>query len=155
MKVHKEKPNLTRPVISCSGSILHPLAVWVDHYLQKVTTQQPTFLQSSRALKEDLVQLSPPSTALLFTADAVSMYTNIRTGPALWEIGNFLQQRSNKYPVPASALSEALRLIMQNTVFQFGDMFFKQLKGTAMGTPAGCLYAPCDISLKRSLARRN
>ena len=56
------------------------------------------------------------------------MYLNIRTGPALFEIGTFLHQRSKKYPVPTSALSEVLGIVMQNNVFQFGDLYFKQLQ---------------------------
>lgn len=141
MKVHKNKPNLTRPVISCSGSVLYFLAVWVNHYLQQVALRQPTYLKSSRQLKEEILQLNIPTSAKLFTADAVSMYTNIITGPALQEIGMFLHQRSKKYSVPCSALSEALGLVMQNNVFQFGDLCFKQLQEIAMGTPAGCSYA--------------
>ena len=132
MKVHKDEPNQTRPVISCRGRILHPLAVWMDHYLQKVSNLQPTFLKSSHTLKDKLIKLQIPPSAKPFTADAVNMYFNIRTGPALREIGTFLHQRSNKYPVPTSALSEALGIITKNNVFQFGDLFFKQLQGTAI-----------------------
>ena len=30
---------------------------------------------------------------------------------------------------------------MENNIFEFGDMYFKQLTGTAMGTSAACLWA--------------
>ena len=35
----------------------------------------------------------------------------------------------------AEALTAALRLVMQNNIFRFGNSWFKQKTGTAMGTP--------------------
>ena len=73
MKVHK-KPLKTRPVVSCSGSLLHPLGVWLDTALQPIATDLPSFIASSYDLKEALNELPTlPQGALLFTADAVSM----------------------------------------------------------------------------------
>ena len=82
MKVHKESLS-TRPIISCSGSILHPIAIWADRELQVIALLQHAYLKSSRDLKEILVQQVFPTESLLFTADAVSMYTNIDTPAAL------------------------------------------------------------------------
>ena len=46
----------------------------------------------------------------------MSIYTNIRTGPALQKVGTFQHQQSNQDPAPTSALSEALGLIMRNNI---------------------------------------
>ena len=141
MKVHKGV-DLTRPVVSCSGSLLYSLGVWADHYLQKVAIKQDTYLKSSRVLKEELTGFLFPPSAKLFIADAHAMYTNIKCDPALREIDQFLHQRSARFPnVPASALMEALSLIMKNNFFQFGDTFWRQKVGTCMGTPVGPSYA--------------
>jgi hypothetical protein len=35
----------------------------------------------------------------------------------------------------------ATKLVMENNVFQFGDTFWHQKKGAAMGTPTACAYA--------------
>jgi hypothetical protein len=68
------------------------------------------------------------------------MYTNIPTRRALLFIGNHLRER--EYPdVPIKALMEALRLVMTMNVFQFGDTYWKQISGTAMGTPPAPPYA--------------
>ena len=89
-KVHK-KPLKTCSVVSYCGSILHPLGLWLDSQLQTIATHQQSYFKSSHALKLQMEQLSnvPPS-ARLFTADAVSMYTNIDTTHALQTISDYL-----------------------------------------------------------------
>ena len=141
MKVHK-KPLKTRPVVSCSGSLLHPLGVWLDTALQPITTTLTSFIASSYDLKEALAMMPglPPG-AQLFTADAVSMYTNIDTTYALRSIENFLHSQTQYKHLPIPAILDALELIMTNNVFQFGDCYFHQKSGTAMGTPPACCYA--------------
>ena len=148
MKVHQH-PSKTRPVISTSGSLLFNIGIWVDHYLQQVANMQTTVLKSSRVLKLELEALDLPPNAFLFTADAVGMYTNINTKMALWEIGNFLQSRSRSFPtIPFAALSEAIGIVMQHNVFQFGDTYWLQKVGTAMGTPPGPSYANLFFAIK-------
>ena len=76
-------------------------------------------------LKDLIVQLGTlPPGSRLFTADATSMYTNIKTLQALNEIAQYIHQRSERFSsIPAAALIEALAIIMRNNVFQFGDTF--------------------------------
>ena len=142
LKVHKD-PWTTRPIVSCSGSLLYHLGVWVDTHLQEVATAQATYIKNSKVLKDQIIPLSPlPPGARLFTADATSMYTNINTGKALLEIAQHIHQRSQRFSnIPANALVDALAIIMKNNVFQFGDTFWLQLTGTAMGTPPAPTYA--------------
>ena len=141
MKVHKQ-PIKTRPVVSCSGSLLHPLGVWLDTALQPIATTLPSFIASSYDLNEALDELPHlPSGSLLFTADAVSMYTNIDTFYAINAIKNFLQSQEEFKHFPLAAITYAMDIIMNNNVFQFGDCFFHQRTGTAMGTPPACCYA--------------
>ena len=52
--------------------------------------QLPSYLKNTKDLKDALVQLQLPPGAMLFTADAVSMYTNIDTRIALRSIGQYL-----------------------------------------------------------------
>ena len=140
-KVHKT-PWSTRPIISCSGSLLYSVGVWVDRQLQKVAIQQPSYIKNSKELKDLLLELVLPPGALLFTADAVSMYTNIDTEHALHSIGSYLQRYKRQFAdIPLDALLEALALVMTHNVFSFGDTYWLQLSGTAMGTPPAPSYA--------------
>ena len=142
LKVHKS-PWTTRPIVSCSGSLLYHLGVWVDIHLQKVATTQKTYIKNSLELKTLLMQVSPlPPGARLFTADATSVYTNINTPMALIEISQYIHQREKRFStIPTDALAEALAIVMKNNVFRFGDTFWLQKTGTAMGTPPAPTYA--------------
>ena len=46
MKVHKT-PLATRPIVSCSGSLLEGLGIWVDDKLKPVATQMRSYIKSS------------------------------------------------------------------------------------------------------------
>ena len=131
-KIHKQ-PVKTRPVISGCGSLLHSIGHWIDEQLQPIARKMPAYFKSSYILKEELITLSLPPNAVLFTADAVSMYTNIDTDHALKIIGEYIE--NNRCTSHKEALIEALYLVMRNLICVFGDLHFRQVKGTAMGTP--------------------
>ncbi len=140
-KIHKQ-PLKTRPIVSVSGSLLHSLGRWLDTQLQPLVRKLPSFIASSFELKQcfnRLPKLRPH--ARLFMCDAVSMYTNIDTDHALETIATFLRANKLAKGLPADAIISGLELIMRWNVFKFGDTFWRQLTGTAMGTPPACVYA--------------
>ena len=149
LKAHKLKPGQTvdnlksRPIVSCLGSLLHGLGVWVDRKLQEVAKSTISYFKNSLDLKEQLLKIDLPPNARLFTADAVSIYTNIPTHTALNLIGKQITQykRKSNETYPADAIREALHLVMTMNIFTFGDLTLKQLNGTAMGTPPAPPYA--------------
>jgi hypothetical protein len=142
-KIHKT-PWATRPVVSTSGTMMAGLSKWVDHWLQKLRHLIPTYLQDTSHLLSLLRETGKlPHGARLFTADANSMYTNVDTEHGIQTISNFLDDHKEELPhdFPIKAVKAALRLVMTNNVFEFGDSFFEQLCGCAMGTPVACIYA--------------
>ena len=94
-------------------------------------------------LKKQLLELHLPTNTRLFTADAISMYTNIPTHMALNLIGKYLTQYQQKHnnTYPQDAVKAHLCLIMTLNIFTFIDLTFKKLNGTAMGTPPASTYA--------------
>ena len=53
-------------------------------------------------------------------------------------------------PKQNEALITALKLVMLNNIFSFGDMTFKQMNGNAMGTPPAPPYAMIYYGLHES-----
>jgi hypothetical protein len=67
------------------------------------------------------------------------MYTNIDITRALEVLNPFLQYNSHCYG--ASTILNALEIIMRCWYFRFGDSFFHQEDGTAMGAPPAPSFA--------------
>ena len=66
------------------------------------------------------------------------MYQNINTDAAMLLISNYLHDKNTQTQYPhynAKALVAALEIVMRNNIFRFGDLYCKQVSGTAMGTP--------------------
>ena len=135
-KIHKT-PMTTRAIISGSGSLLHPLGHWITEQLRPVTLTMPGYLESSYALKEEIVPLTLPPNARLFTCDCVAMYPSFPY-VATEIVGDYLYTHHSEFKYNVDALVEGLTLLMENMIFRFGDLYYKQISGTAMGVrPAG------------------
>ena len=157
LKAHKLKPgqNVThlksRPIVACLGSLLHPLGIWTDRKLQALAKEQVSYFRNSYDLRQELCSTHYHPTAQLFTADAISMYTNIPTNTAIMLIAKHIRTSITEVrPQQNEALIAALKLVMLNNIFSFGDMTFKQMNGTAMGTPPAPPYATIYYGLHES-----
>ena len=134
-KVHK-KTLSTRPVCSDCASITNPIGKWVDTMLQPIAKTMPTYLKDSFAFKELIDDIVVPPGGRLFTADAVSMFTNIRTNAALSIIGPYLREKEKEFGhYHAETLIAALEIVMKNNIIRLGDKYVRQISGTAMGKP--------------------
>jgi len=144
-KIHKPKLKM-RPIVCCAGSLLNSLSKWLDYQLKKLLYLCPCYLRDSNHLLYKLRELGQlPPGAKVFCADAKSMYTYIDFDHAIEEITIWLRrhQHYGRLPrgFPVDAVLDAMRIVMKNNLFQWGDCFFLQIKGTAMGTSSACMWA--------------
>jgi hypothetical protein len=141
-KVHKN-PFSLRPVVSTTNSLLAVFSTWLDYEMKELLPFAESFTKNSISVIQDIKHLQIPDNALLFSADAVSMYTNIDTQQALNLIRDFIRDNTEKIPenFPTALFLQILGTIMTNNIFSFASTFWLQLTGTAMGTPAACSYA--------------
>lgn len=104
----------------------------------------PTDLRDSYQVVQELKDLGElPPGARLFTAVAVSMYTNINTTHAMQVFGKWFTEFNDEIPneFPVEMFLKVLELVMSGNIFQFDDLFFLQEDGAAMGTSVAVLYA--------------
>ena len=145
-KIHKEKKNgyyRTRPVVSKCGTFVEIASKWVDFQLQQLIHLFPSHLKDSFHILRDLRRLQIDSNIRIFTADAVSMYTYIDTTHATRVISEWFQRQATKLPekFPTHLVTYLLSIVMEHNVFKFGDLWFHQTSGTAMGTSVAPIYA--------------
>jgi hypothetical protein len=131
----------TRPVSSDVTSLPHALGKWITEALIPLQKIQPSYFKDSFELKTILDTLEFQPNALPFTADAHSMYTNIKTEPALASIGDYIRNNTSMGDTKKEALIEAMKIVFRNNLFKFGDTYWRQKSGTAMGTPPAPPYA--------------
>jgi len=141
-KVHKN-PVTLRPVVSTTNSLLAVFSVWLDYKMKELLPFIQSYIKNSSAVINDLKQLEIPDNALLFTADAISMYTNIDTKTGISAIRDLLDNNHMTIPTtfPTDLFLQILTAVMENNIFSFANTYWLQLAGTAMGTPAACNYA--------------
>lgn len=146
-KVHKS-PWTSRPVVSTVEHRSHPFARWADKRLREYVVNTKCYTKSSFEYQQMITSNARlPPNARFFTADAVSMYTNIDTQHALTVIEEYLELREpNKLLL--QAIMSLLKIIMENNYFQFGDTYWLQIDGTAMGTPVACAWAQLYFAAK-------
>ena len=80
------------------------------------------------------------------------MYTNIDTSSALKHFFATSPFCSYLYTHLQDALLQALFILMTHNLFRFGNTYWVQTNGTAMGTPAAPMYATvvfaiCEIEI--------
>lgn len=146
-KVHKNKPSM-RPVISSCGSYPEIFSIYTDECLKRLVQDVlSTYIISSDQLVCTLTTTFPgplPPGAKLFSVDAVGMYANIDTDHGIEVVEQFITKYGNKikdFRIPLEFIKSCLTLIMKRNIFRFGDTFWKQQNGAAMGTSCAVNYA--------------
>jgi hypothetical protein len=141
-KVHKTPMSL-RPVVSSTNSLLAVFSIWLDYKTKELLPLVKSYLKNSFTLIQTLQNCKIPENALIFTADAKSMYTNIDTAIGITAIRDFLHFNESLLPTnfPVDLFLNILEIVMKNNIFNFADTYWLQLCGTAMGTPVACAYA--------------
>ncbi|KAL7531683.1 hypothetical protein ACHAWF_003879 [Thalassiosira exigua] len=69
------------------------------------------------------------------------MYTNIDTDHALSVISTWLGSLDLLDGFPLGGVKEAMVIVMKNNSVEWGDIYFLQLLGTAIGTFTACMWA--------------
>jgi hypothetical protein len=125
-----------------NNSLLAIFSNWLDYRMKDLLPLVCSYKNSTEII-QDLKQLTPPDNAVLFSAVAKSIYTNIDTDIGINALRNFLLLNSSQIPAnfPIQPFLQILEIVMKNNIFAFQDSHWLQLSGTAMGTPTVCAYA--------------
>ena len=140
-KIHKPG-NPGRPIVASFNSPTERISAFVDANLKSLVSSLPSYIKDSYDFLEKLRSLpSPlPTNTILVTIDAVSLYTNIPENLGIEALEYFLNQRPQHTP-STRFLSHLAHLVLNKNYFRFGNNYYKQIRGTAMGTRMAPSYA--------------
>jgi hypothetical protein len=149
MKVHKT-PLAGRPIVSSTNTITYFASKYIDSKLQPIYKLIPSYVGSSQNLLIMLesVNFSKHKDCFILCADVDSLYPNIPKDKGLLMMKESILRRKEKLP-PENQLTESdinlicdlMAFVLDNNYFTFGELIYKQINGTAMGTPAAVVFA--------------
>jgi hypothetical protein len=149
MKVHK--PILAgRPIVSSIDTVTYFASKYLDRILQPIYKNISSYIESSQALIGVLdgwrIKSSPD--CYILCADIDSLYPNIPLKEGLEYMRKSLihhNERLKEHKMPVEMIDficDLMSFVLNNNYFTFGEnLIFKQINGTAMGTPAAVVFA--------------
>lgn len=146
MKVHK-KEVAGRPIVSCINTMTYFASKYIDKIIQPIMKQLSSYVTSSQHLLYELEVKgqSFPHDCWILCADIDSLYPNIPTKEGVQFFKQaLLRYNSDSQFFPAKDIDficSLLHWVLINNFFSFGNNYYQQLNGTAMGTPAAVVYA--------------
>ena len=135
-KIHKPDCPL-RPIFSlCDGPTDH-LSAYINHFIQPLASNVPSHIKDKKNFLNLIEKLPPlPSNALLVTADATSLYTNIPNEEGIAVVIHFIEKYRHLLPTnfpPPHIVHAILDFILKHSTFKFTDTHIHQILGTFMG----------------------
>jgi hypothetical protein len=133
-----------RPIVYIAGPncIASHLSELIDVIIKPLVKKVQSFLKDTWDFLEFLPkEIDEEST--LVTLDVASLYTNIDHVLGLEAIEYWLEKFSFLIPdrISTSFIKEGITIILKNNYFQFDEITYHQIRGTAMGTRMAPTYA--------------
>lgn len=145
-KIHKGPPLRTRPIASNVHCITQCVSRALHIILQPIMVACPSYVKNSMDCIELLEQIvlpnDTPTTFVMF--DVENLYPSIPISLALQMLFTYLHRKKNLFNYSHDQIDEILKLlefVLLNNFVQFGERFFKQIQGTAMGTSVAVCFA--------------
>ena len=147
-KVHKPyeqgtAPDL-RPIVSCSGTMMENIAIFVEHYIKSYGTSHASYLQDTpdflRFIDKINKETTLPNDAMLVVIDVIGLYNNIPQDEGVNCVEKVLEQNPNS-KVPNGLIGRLLELLLKYSFFEFNDRLYQQCVGTSMGSKPAPAYA--------------
>ena len=136
-KLHK--PNIPmRPIVSFCGSPTYQLSKYLTNVLKPLTDESRHKLQSTENFIDAIKTIQIPDDHKLVSFDVKSLFTSIPLQLALDCTENAIKNSTAELPLPTDDIMDLLNLCLTSTYFQYNGKHYKQLHGTAMGSPVFC-----------------
>lgn len=167
-KLHKGKLE-SRPIVS---NVSHPtsnVSKFLHQLLLPTAKAAKSYVENSLQAARELKNLANiNSNTFIITADIKSLYTNIPNDEGIKNVAEELHtskinptgllnsfDSKSKITIPSFkwTTEELLKIVLENNVIEFGNEYFRQISGTAMGTAMAPSYA--NTYLKHKEERGN
>lgn len=146
-KIHKQLDSKLplgypgRPIVSGCGSLTENISAYLDSILKPHMESLPSYVKDTSDFITKLHSLKEiPQNAFLVTLDVASLYSNIPHDDGIRACDHFMAE-GGKSQETRTAISSLIKLVLTKNNFQFNDVNYLQVFGTAMGTKMAPSYA--------------
>ena len=123
-----------RPVISNSGYYTENISAFLEFYLKPLSQKVKSYIKDTNDFLRKIASLPPlPDDIILCTIDVVGLYPNIPHDEGLIALRKSLESREDQR-ISTDSLMDLAECVLKNNIFEHKLSFFKQIRGTAIGT---------------------
>ncbi len=150
VKIHKQR-TCGRPIVASMNTPTYFASKYLDTMLQPLVKSLRSYIKDSTQLIIELENRNFPQNCTLLGADVESLYPSIDITDGLCMLRRALERtatsdiKSNRWQYTTTQIELFLELaswVLNNNYFEFGlNNYYKQIKGTAMGTPFAVSFA--------------
>ena len=137
-----------RRIVSFCGSPTYQLSKYLTTILQPLTDKSRRKLQSTEDFTNATKTVQIPDDYKLVSFDVKSLFTSIPLQLALQCTETAILQSTDPLPLPTEDIMDLLNLCLTSTYFQYNGKHYKQLHGTAMGSPVSVVVAKIVMQRK-------
>ena len=146
-KIHKVKDNedLTyRPLCSSPGTVTYLTSKYLAIELRPVLRKITSHCRNSADIILELEKTILPDKGLLLIIDIVNMYPSIDIIEGIQSM-RWVLKRLGYHDNHTTFLTNLANFVLRNNFVKFGQYYFKQIKGIAMGTLFAVVFSSMHI----------
>ena len=136
-KVHKPDVPL-RPIVSFVSSPTYALSKFLASLLSPIVGLSNAHVRNSQQLAQFITTQNVPDSEVLVPYDVVSLFTRVPTSRAIQVTRDCLMNDpslSNRTSLTVDDICSLLQPCLEATYLAFEDKVYRQIHGTAMGSP--------------------
>lgn len=115
-----------RPIVSRIDSIKSRVGKYIDHFLQPLVQQIPSYLKDTRQVMNLLSQLKPNNHTWMVTADVTSLYTIIPHNLGIAAVRYYLNIFSKIPEQQQAFIMDLLEFAANHNYFWFDHQYYRQ-----------------------------
>ncbi|UYV64636.1 hypothetical protein LAZ67_3001410 [Cordylochernes scorpioides] len=141
-KIHKPDVPL-RPIISYHLSPAYTLSKFLSNFLTPLLQSPPWeyTIANSPSFVSYITSLTPPPRSIMVSFDVTSLYLSLAHPLIINSLRTFLENASLLDTLTAETVVELTSICLGMSTFTFDTQFFKQTKGSPMGSPLSTVVA--------------
>ena len=136
-----------RQIVSGTGCPTEKISQLVDNFIKPLVPKMKSYTGDPSHILTILETIKVPNNCIIYTLDVTSLYTNIPHQEGIQAVSEQLAIHRTNLVKPSNLnIIKLIKIVLENSNFDFNGMHFQQRGGTAMGTKLAPSHANIFMS---------